>query len=460
MSGQARRELVASRLLLAILLFGLPLALASIPRAFRDGDTSWHLAVGHWIVRHGRIPTADPFSYTAAGKPWVAMEWLSELVFAAAYRVADYAGVAALVAAALMALNWIVFAHLQRKVGPVGLTLAIVGMDVVLSPFTVARPHVLVWPVLALWTVLLAKARDSGRPPPLWTALLLTLWANLHGSFPIAAAIGGCLALDALIAARWETLREWLIFAGTCLVAICLNANGVAGIVQPFHIAGLKSINLVTEWLPSTPWLAPQFYGVLVATLIALLGRGTRVPIGRLILLLAMLGLAFMQVRHQSWLAIVAAVLLPPLFEGRPQPVSKLAPLAFAAMPLLLIRILWPLTPPESEAHPRGLIAAIPPHLKTQPLFNEYTFGGPLILAGIRPYIDGRNDVYGDAFNEDYADIANGDFARFNRAVDRYGIRWTMLSVRNEALIAKLDSSGHWRRVYADRVGVIHVRSD
>jgi hypothetical protein len=286
------------------------------------------------------------------------------------------------------------------------------------------------------------------------------LWANLHGSFPIAAAIGGCLALDALIAARWKTLREWLIFAGTCLVAICLNANGVAGIVQPFHIAGLKSINLVTEWLPSTPWLAPQFYGVLVAALIALLGRGTRIPIGRLILLLAMLGLAFMQVRHQSWLAILAAVLLPALFEGRPQPVRKLVPLAFAAMPLLLIRILWPLTPPESEAHPRGLIAAIPPHLKTQPLFNEYTFGGPLILAGIRPYIDGRNDVYGDAFNEDYADIANGDFARFNRAVDRYGIRWTMLSVRNEALIAKLDSSGHWRRVYADRVGVIHVRSD
>jgi len=452
------REAIANKLLLVILLYAAPLALASVGRVFRDGDTSWHLAVGQWMIRHGQIPSVDVFSYTAAGKHWVAMEWLSDLLYTAAYWIAGYAGIAAVMAAALMALNGIVFAHLRRGVGPIGLTVTIIGMDVVLASFMLARPHVLVWPLLALWTVLLARAADTGRPPPPWTALLLTLWANLHGSWPIAAVIAGALALDALVIAKWKTLREWLIFGGACLVAVCLNANGLAGILQPFQIAQLKSLHLIAEWMPSTPGFTPNFYGVLLPVLGLMLWRGVRVPVGRLLLLLALLGLAFTQVRHQSWFAIVAAVLLPPLFGSKPQPAQRLAPLVLAAVPLLLIRALWPLTPPESDANPRHLLAAIPPQLRGQPVFNEYTFGGPLILAGIKPYIDGRSELYGDDFMNDYVKIADGDAARFERAVKRYDIRWTLLPPKNH-LVAVLDHSPQWRRIYADKVGVIHVRT-
>ncbi len=38
-------------------------------------------------------------------------------------------------------------------------------------------------------------------------------------------------------------------------------------------------------------------------------------------------------------------------------------------------------------------------------MFNGYNFGGPLILAGIKPYIDGRADMYGDAFVLEWWDI-------------------------------------------------------
>ncbi|MFL6795426.1 MAG: hypothetical protein ACJ8D6_10370, partial [Sphingomicrobium sp.] len=286
-------------------------------------------------------------------------------------------------------------------------------------------------------------------------------WANLHGSFPIAAIVGACLALDALIAAQWKTLREWLVFGGVCLVAVCLNANGLAGILNPFHIARLESLNLIAEWLPSTPSFTPQFYAVLLLVLGLMLWRGVRIPVGRLALLLGLLALAFTQVRHQSWFAIVAAVVLPPLFAGKPQPLGRVAPLALAAAPLLLIRALWPLTPPETDANPTHLLAAIPPDLRTQAVFNEYTFGGPLILAGIRPYIDGRSELYGDAFMTDYVEIAKGDMARFDRAVARYGIRWAVLPAADKSKLRDaLARSPRWRRIYADKVGVIFVRKD
>lgn len=457
--GRAR-EALAQNLLFVVLVLAIPLALASISHTFDDGDTSWHIAVGRWIAGHGRIPTTDPFSFTAFGRPWVAMEWSADLIMAAAFQVAGYPGLATLIAAALMALHWIVFRHLQRSAGPLGIAATIIALDVMIGTFILARPHVLVWPLLAAWTALLARASETGRPPPLWAALIPLVWTNLHGSFPLAAVIAVPLALDSLEKAEWRTLRAWALFAAASLAAILLNANGPSGLLQPFRVANLQTLGFIQEWQPSTLPMTPQFYCVLLLGLGALLWTGVRAPIGRLVLLLVMLGLAFSQVRHQSWFAITAALLVPPLFTSRAGPVRNEAWLAFAAVPLLAARALWPLTPPENAANPRHILAAIPEELRGQPVLNGYTFGGPLILDGIRPYIDGRSELYGDAFVEDYREIIGGDATRFNSAVDRYRIRWTILPNSNVELIRQLDGSGRWRRIYSDRVGVIHVRAD
>lgn len=93
-------------------------------------------------------------------------------------------------------------------------------------------------------------------------------------------------------------------------------------------------------------------------------------------------------------------------------------------------------------------------------MLNGYSFGGPLILAGIRPYIDGRAEMYGDAFYADYLRMTDGDINRFDRAVRLYDIRWTMLPKSNAKLIGELDASKSWRRIYSDGIGVIHIRRD
>jgi hypothetical protein len=451
------RETAVHALLFAILVLALPLGLASSPRIFNDGDVSWHLASGAWMLGHGRIPTTDPFSLTVAGHPWTAMEWLADLIFASAFRLAGYAGVTTIVAAVMIALHALLFFYLQRRVGPVAMVATLLVLDFVLMPFTLARPHVLVWPLLAAWTILLLEASERERVPPLWAALVLTVWTNLHASFPIALPIGAAIAFDALQKTGWRNWREWARFALASLIAILLNANGIRGLSQPFHIAGLAMLPLINEWQPSTLSWTPQFYVALGIGLSVLLYKGVRVPLGRLVLLLVLGALAFSQVRHQSWFIVTACCVVPPLVGSRPSQSHDFRWLAFTAIPLLLVRSIWPITPDENAASPRHLIAAIPGGLRNQPVFNGYTFGGPLILAGIRPYIDGRADMYGDAFVLDYSRIMDGDLARFDAAVKRYDIRWTMLPA-NSRLAQQLDSSGSWIRIYSDRVGAIHVR--
>jgi hypothetical protein len=454
------REALFGRALFIFFVLGLPLGLAGTPQILNDGDVSWHVAAGQWIVRHQSLPVTDPFSFTAAGQPWVPIEWLSEVIYAAAYNVAGYAGLATVVAAALIALHAILFLHLQRYLGPLALAAAFIGLDLVLAPFILARPHVLAWPLLAGWTVLLLRAAHEKSAPPLWGALIMLAWTNMHGSFPLAIPIGLAIAFDALRAAKWKTLPQWTAFGLASLLAMLVNLNGVAGLLHPLRVVGMGTLPLIQEWQPSSLTWTPQFYAVLGLGLGAMLWRGVRLPIGRLVLVLLLLAMAFAQMRNQAWFVIVAAAALPPLFGTRSEPRGGFAILGLAAIPFLALRAALPLTPVENAANPSHLIAAVPPELRSQSVFNGYSFGGPLILAGIKPYIDGRADLYGDAFVSDYEQITRGDRARFNRAVDRFGIRWTMLPTSSSPLIAALDASPRWRRIYADRVGIIHVRRD
>ena len=54
-------------------------------KLLNDPDTYWHIVVGQWILAHG-FPHADPFSFTFAGKPWIAKEWLSQLLYFGAFH--------------------------------------------------------------------------------------------------------------------------------------------------------------------------------------------------------------------------------------------------------------------------------------------------------------------------------------------------------------------------------------
>ncbi|MGH6964565.1 MAG: hypothetical protein ACREE0_08760, partial [Phenylobacterium sp.] len=182
------------------------------PSLFGDPDTYWHLATGGWILDHGRVPHVDVFSYTKAGAPWVAHEWLSDLLMALAWRAGGWSGLLVAFAAAAAAAAWLLVRRLSFNLG--GITLILVSVLALASttPSLLARPQLFMLPVLLLWVGELATAREHHRAPRLAAALLMTLWANLHGSFVFGFLLAGAFGLDALVEdkeRRWSTIREW-----------------------------------------------------------------------------------------------------------------------------------------------------------------------------------------------------------------------------------------------------------
>lgn len=442
-----------------------------VPFALNDGDTGWHLATGRWIAAHVRVPTTDPFSFTAQGRPWVAHEWLADLAMYAAWRAAGWSGLIILVGVALAALFAIVARELTRWLSPRATLAALLLLATGLLPSMLARPHLLALPVLALWTVTLLRAREADRAPPLAAAALMLLWANMHGSFVFGLALAAVFAFEALLTVtdRRRTILHWGAFGLASGIAALLTPAGVHGLLFPFYVNGLALLPYLNEWQPADFTSFSGFELILLVTLFALLVRPTRIPPIRLLLLLYMLHLSLQHTRQEIILVTVGALLLAePLgraWNRTPQPAGSwrearpiLAILAVLTLALATYRLFDPVVRRDSPGVPATALAHLPPALRAQPVFNEYSFGGSLILAGIRPYIDGRSDMYGDAFTIDYFRIAKGDAARFRSADARWRFGWTILPPKN-SINRLLDADPAWRRAYADDTAVIHVRA-
>lgn len=445
-----------------------------VPTMLRDGDTGWHLVAGAWIVAHAAVPTSDPFSFSVVGRPWVAHEWLSEVAMYASYRAGGWSGLIVLVGVATAALFALVAAELRRWMNARASIIALLLLATGLLPSLIARPHMLVLPILAGWTIALLRAREHDRAPPLPMAAAMLIWANAHGSYVFGLALVGVFALEALLAAkpsdRRTVIQRWGLFGISATIAAAVTPWGVHGLTFPFYLNDLKALGQINEWQPSDFRTFSGFEAILLASLAFLLARPIRIPPIRVLLLLGMLHMTLQHTRHEIILVTVGILVLAkplgrawryrdtsfskPLTRGSEQPIVAI--LVFAlAVGLTAYRVAVPVVRTETRGIPVRALAHLPPALRHQRVFNEYGFGGSLILAGIRPYIDGRTDMYGDAFTLDYFSIARGDAERWHAANAKWHFGWTILPPRSP-LVRLLDHDPAWRRIYADDTAVIH----
>ena len=454
---------------------------ASLSVSLRDGDTSWHIAAGEWIIKHRAIPSTDPFSYTFLGKPWAPHEWLSEVFMYAAWQFGGWPAILVMFAALggllIVTLTLYVRRWMPFPTALIPVSLCFVG----LLSHCLARPHIFGWTMLAIWLVGLLRARDLNRAPSLWMALLMVFWANLHGSFLLGLALIAPLALEALLAAerenRVQVFTGWAPFALISLIASLATPQGIDGLIFPLFVSAMKTLPYISEWKATDFAEISVFEFVLLTGLFFCLYKPVRVPVLRLLVLLGFLHFAFAHSRHQPIFLILSCLLLasPLAVAYRPEAGEDIRPVdlsrLFSPENLPLIAVMFALASgvsissavlntqrPDSYGVPQKAIANIPSALRNKPVLNEYSFGGTLIQNGIPVYIDGRADVYGDTFITDYVKmIEEGDLKRWDVARRKWDIQWTILPP-DKPLVKWLDHQPDWIRVYADKWAVIQAR--
>jgi hypothetical protein len=457
----------------APLFFGLAmLALAAFaPQTLNDGDTFWHIEAGRWTLAHGAAPHGDPFSAGFQGTPWTAHEWLSEVFMALAYGAFGLKGVTAMTGAAI-GLSFYALAREVRGSLRSPAIFAVLGLALLIaSPSVLARPHILALPAMTLWCLALFRARRTGLPPPLPTLAWIALWANMHGGFVFGLALIAPFGFDALIGAspdqRFPRALRWASFALLSVCAATLTPYGVEGLLFPLQLAGNPNMAVVNEWQPEKLTAFDPFAWALLAILVTGFTRGLKLRAAPAALLLLMIAMTLQHTRHALLFAFVAPLLLArPLGAafGEPEPKEEPASarvgdrhFAIGALLMIALRLIVPQPLHDTKVTPVSALDAVPANIRSQPVFNNLADGGYLILQGVRPFIDGRFDMYPKTHVDDYGMAGAGDAQAAERVLDDNHIAWTFLPP-NQKLVGWLDRQPGWKRLYADAYAVVHVR--
>jgi hypothetical protein len=455
-------------------------------RPLSDGDFWWHLKTGEYIVRNRSIPRIDFYSFTVPGKPWVAHEWLSEVIFYLVYSRAGFNTLIFIFTVLTVLAFWIVFrgtnAHPFVK-----------GFAVLLSVWSIlptmgVRPRTFTLLFAAIYLALLHRFVREREPRAIWWLVpLMIVWVNLHAGYLlglvlIGVAIAG-VVLDAWFAGEkpaWSRLKTLALVFVACLVAVNLNPQGPRIFVFPFEffMSPVQQDQIVD-------WLSPDFHQkelfplllLIVLTIASLALSPKRVRPGELLLYLATLYMTLKSNRHMAIFALVAGPMLAEylqhwlettrftrMFGGSRSMTSGRRKVIFnliLLVPLILCVVKLKsviYSPPTQERIGVPLNAVS--YLKANGITGN-TFTDPNIWGGYliwetpaNPvYIDGRIDMYGDEFMREYLGVIHG-ITRWQEPFDKYGVQVAIVSTTS-LLRFQLEQSPQWQQLYRDEMAVV-----
>jgi hypothetical protein len=409
-----------------------------------DGDTGWHIRTGEYILDTGSVPHRDIFSFSKPDAPWLAWEWLSDVIFAVLHRHSGLPGVVVLSGLLIAISATLLFRYAVWRGADIFFaliaTLLAVGAS---SVHYLARPHVftLVLFIASVWLVDRDREKRDGL---VWVLVpVAALWANLHGGF---LALFVLLATASACSIREQrALWRYLSLTAACAVATLANPYGYRLHVHAYeHLASPWIMQMVDEFQ------SPKFRseGMLDFE----------------ILLFAALALGAVLIRRKDWLsflqilfwaqAALGAVRHVPLFAivGAPvvasectrlcaaarerwprgsvaatlhqivQDFSRLrngtslwAPACFAALVLLTPAERWPDDFPMAK-FPVAAVnwnqQVLSPSSGTSPRIFTTDQWGDYLLYRFYPkqkvFVDGRCDFYGPSIGGQYLSMLTG----------------------------------------------------
>lgn len=474
------------------LLFGAAFMITWLGRAsltaLADPDTYMHIAIGQWILAHGIVPDTDIFSQSFRGASWVAHEWLSDVLLYLIHQVAGWSGLLLVsVGIAAVTLSFVLRILLRQEVPPIYALLFGILAALTLATHLLARPHIFILPLMAVWFTLLIRASEMQRPPAWSLLLLMTLWANLHGSFVLGLALLLPLALEAVLARpitqRKAAAQNWALFVLLTVCASLITPYGLQGFSFVYALLSQQTLANIVEWR-SADFSVLTGLEIWILLLLSLSSLGIlRLPLIRLLIILGLLHEALAHVRYIAIFGLLTPLLIARPFSqqyrlytanrsNQPSAIDRLfdqliqpAKMKGIILCLGLVGVLSgftlyrsPPTPPASITPEKAVDAALAAHLDQLPVLNEYGYGGYLIYRGLPVYIDGRADFYGAQYVQDYLDTVDpSHLEKFTKQLDAQHIDWTLLPA-NAPHIDYLNHQAAWEIFYADDIAVIHRR--
>jgi hypothetical protein len=441
-----------------------------------DPDVGWQLQSGAWILHHHAFPHTDPFSRTAAGKPWQDYSWLFDLLLLKLYHWLNLDGLVVYTAAMAVAITAAVYRLVSRAQADFMkcALFTAAALVCIYRDFT-PRPWLFTILFFAIELDLLMQYRRTGRARTLlWLPVLFALWANIHIQFIDGLLLLGIAACEPLLA-RWSKWGDhperarplWLALAA-CVAAPLLNPYGI-GIYRDAWIMGSQPgvLKTVSEMHALAFRSAGDYLLLFLALAATALLFRHRHPAPFETLLLAVSAILSFRSQRDAWiLAVVAVALIADQLRSTEEPATPPAWMAAISLAILAtVSVTGYFALDVNNARMRALQAKEMPVQAVEfvkqrsypgPLFNDYNWGGYLIWHLDQPVtIDGRAGLYGDA-SIDRSLATWGGGPQWAEDPDLQSARLVIAPV-GDALTQLLRLDSRFQLAYQDKIAAVFV---
>jgi hypothetical protein len=489
-------------------------------RLLGDAGIGWHIRAGQQILATHAVPRVDSFS-TQIQKPWIAWEWLYDVIVGWLESSAGLNGVVWFTAIVIATVFAVLFQLLVKRGTNVviALLLTLLAMSASTIHF-LARPHVVSWLCTLVWFWIL-DSTESAAPRSnrnLWLLpLLVLIWVNVHGGFLLGFGLLGVFWVGSLW--TWLRFRDsrieesfQKIAAGKRARALALVglASAAASFVNPYgwnlhaHIYSYLSNRFLMEHIEE--FQSPNFHGMaqkcflmlLLIAIAALAARAQKLTLSGILVVLFAVSAGLYASRNVPASSILLALMIGPMIPafGRTSFVERMRGVDF-----MMRGHLWPITATVAtlgiaihgaragsaqlmNAHfdaQRMPVAAVGflhdqeapalaandasaarlPQCRPHSAVLSPDYWGGYLIYRLYPdnkvVIDDRHDFYGEGFLTEYLTMVHVE-PGWGKFLQWRGA--CLLLPTKAALAQILTETPAWKTAYRDDVAVVFVRTD
>ena len=476
MDARPRRGQLSLTHVWAAIAIGLPVAVTSLGKTMTM-DLAYGLRAGADMIATHHLADVDTFTFTLGGQPWLNQQWVSQVVLAGVFDGWGWFGLAVARAALLAVSLGFVFGACRAQGASARLSAMLtvagwlVGIELV-GQLRAQQLGVALF-ALCLWCVTTRNHRWR-----LWFVPVATVvWANVHGSFPLALV----LLLFAWLADRsTEPGRARSVLAAMGLTALATIATpwGLRSWSYVVDLATHPVVSkLVAEWARPTPGTLTGllFFASLAAMVAVLVRAGRPIPWIPLLELAVFAVLGLLTIRGIVWWALAAPVLAAGVLSRARAVSEEPAERSWAYTALVAAIVIGSLavlpaasrtdgtgTPTMLAFAPEDLVQAareVAPEDSRAFVSQLYASWSEFSAPGFPVAVDSRIELFPDDVWDDYFTVTTAG-PGWQAVLDEWDVDLLILDPgQSERLIEAVSDDAAWRAVVVRDDGAVFVRA-
>jgi len=426
-------KVCSKKKLICYFIFFVSITIGFLAQRIVVDDFWWHLKMGEIIVNTKSIPDVT-LSWTKAGEPWMAHEWLYEACLYLSTKAFGITGSIyfyMILSLGLLGVTLFIYNRKKYEKNVFYMMMNSVFILYMVSRVSTPRPHVLGLWLFLLLVICCEKMKTSESNKWLLFIPISIFWANWHGGsssllyiIPIIYFFTNTIEFSFGRIESKKSTKSWkyIIFALCNACSILCNPLGYKLILYPYK-QGIEHTLFISEW-DGLKWQSTPLVVLMTLFFVAILIiTNKKILLSDAAMLGAFMMLEIIHIRFCGYLAIVGCIFLSKyVMDISLSDIERGLYWLYGIFGIMIILMLSFAIRYSSHDE----IYLIPDEgieiIKSQnpqKLFNSYYLGGYLLYNDIPVFIDARADPYEDILKESFCATNFYEYS-FKELVDKY----------------------------------------